>query len=624
MALAAGFVVVAATALRAGRALSGRFDPDEFQHLHGGWCLAHGLWPYRDYFEHHTPWFWLSLAPLLALFDADRDPDRAVDFVLAARGVMWVLGTVALYLTFRLGRVWGGARTGGLAAALLAVTLAFVDKSIEIRPDIPALVCLLGSWLATATAWQRAPDDRGSRWRLGLAGLLLGAAILFTQKVVFTLPATSVLFAWWVARPPGARRARVIGLAAFAAGVAVPVAATLLLFAAHTGIATFVEFNLLRNAAWKVRFSPVPSLRRIFDANKVVVGLALLGWIRAAARLPSTDALCEGSPFLVLHTAGLIAGAFILPVPQLHYFLMVLPLIALLTARLLGDAAFAVARGRGAPAGALAPAAVAALGLALAAGPPLVAGFETLRARDPRMQDQLARLRLVLTLTAPQDTVFDGFTGAGAFRPHAYFYFFLHDEIRAMLEGPEKDRLRRALRDGEIAPALVLFDFDVQDLSPEVKSFVEENYEPAGDPLVWRRKDLSLDGPVARGRIDVGRGPTSVLVGRGWGPAEEEDGRWQRRTQGLRSTLRVPLLRPADLVVTVRARAEAATADARLGLVVNDQPCGERALAPGWGDYTFGVPEAVWRPGVNRVRLDHEHALGVESLRVSPPPPSIP
>jgi hypothetical protein len=86
----------------------------------------------------------------------------------------------------------------------------------------------------------------------------------------------------------------------------------------------------------------------------------------------------------------------------------------------------------------------------------------------------------------------------------------------------------------------------------------------------------------------------------------------------------VPLLRPADLVVTVRARSEAATADARLGLVVNDRSCGEHALAPGWGDYAFRVPEAVWGTGVNRVRLDHERALAVESLRLSPPPPSIP
>ena len=112
MALAAGLVAAVASALRAGRVFTRGFDPDEFQHLHGGWCLAHGLWPYRDYFEHHTPWLWLALAPLLAHFPVDDDPDRAVAFVLAARFAMWVLGTVALFLTFRLGRLWAGARTG--------------------------------------------------------------------------------------------------------------------------------------------------------------------------------------------------------------------------------------------------------------------------------------------------------------------------------------------------------------------------------------------------------------------------------------------------------------------------------------------------------------------------------
>jgi hypothetical protein len=368
-----------------------------------------------------------------------------------------------------------------------------------------------------------------------------------------------------------------------------------------------------------MRFSPLPFLRRIFDANAAVVGLALVGWIRAAGRLTSADALPGGDALVVLHTLGLLGGAFAIPVPQLHYFLMLLPLAAVLAARALADAAAAVAgwARRATPAGKAIPAIV---GLAVVAVSPLAARLETPEPRRPKVHDQLARLRLVQALTSPSDTVLDGFTGAGAFRPHAYYWFFLHDEVRALLGDAERDGLQRALRDGEIAPALVLFDFDVQELSPEVKSFVEENYEPAGDPLVWRRKDLDLDGGAERGHLDVGRGPTAVLVGRGWGPAEEEGGRWRRRTQGRRSTLRVPLRQPADLDVIVHARPEGAMPDARLGLVVNDQACGEHALRPGWEDYTFRVPEAVWRAGVNRVRLVHEHTLAVESLRIAPPP----
>jgi hypothetical protein len=624
VALAAGLTVAVASFLRLGRVFTRGFDPDEFQHLHVGWCLAHGLWPYRDYFEHHTPWLWLAMAPFFALTDVEGDPDAAVAFVLAARGAMWILGTIALVLTFHLGRMWAGGRVGWLAAALLSVTVAFVEKSIEIRPDVPALVCLLASWIATSSAL-RAPDARGMRYRLGAAGFLLAAAILFTQKVLFVLPATGLVLLWWAAdsRQPGSRRVRWTGLAAFAVGMAIPVAATLALFAARTGISAFVEFTLLRNAAWRLRFSPLPFLRRIFEANAAVVGLALVGWIRAAGRLTSADAWPRGDALVVLHTLGLLGGAFVIPVPQLHYFLMLLPLAAVLAARTLADGADAVAHRtrRATPA---ATAVLAILGLAAVAASPLAARLETHEPRRPKVHDQLARLRLVQGLTSPSETVLDGFTGAGAFRPHAYYWFFLHDEIRALLGDAERDGLKRALRDGEIAPALVLFDFDVQDLSPDVKSFVEENYEPAGDPLVWRRKDLDLDGGPERGRLELGRGPTAVLAGRGWGPAEEEGGHWLRRTQGRRSTLRLPLRRPADLAVIVHARSEVAAPDAGVGLVVNDQACGERALLPGWQEYTFRVPGAVWQAGVNRVRLVHEHALAVESLRLAPPPSPIP
>lgn len=615
VAIAAGLVVAWASALRAAAASTRGFNPDEFEHLHGAWSIAHGLWPYRDYFEHHTPWLWLAIAPFFALVDVDHDPDRAVGFVLAARAAMWILGSVALALTFRLGQLCAGTPAGWLAAAVLSVTLAFVGKTVEIRPDVPALVCLLGSWVTTVSALRHAPNGPGSRWRLGAAGFLLGAAILFTQKALFTLPATIVLLLWWVVdrRQSGSRRARAAGVVVLAAGMTIPVAVTLAVFAAHTGIAAFVEFTVLLNAAWRVRFSPLPSLQRIFEANPPVVCLAILGLVRASWRLGAAEALRRGDALLVLQTLALLVGAFAIPVPQLQYFLMVLPLGAILAGQTLVDAAEAlmVRRRRLAPPSPAARAAVTMLGLAIVAALPLAALAKSLQPAYPKMQDQLARMRLVLALTRPSDTVMDGFTGAGVFRPHAYYYFFLHDEIRALLGGPELDGLRRALRDGEIAPALVLFDLDVQHLSREVKSFVEENYEPAGDPLVWRRRDLALDG-AAQGRLDVGRGPTAVLVGRGWAAAEEVDGRWLRRTQGRRSTVRVPLRRPADLLLVVHASAEAATSVARLGLVVNDAACGERPLIAGWSDYEFRVPAAVWRAGVNRVRLTHATGPGAD------------
>jgi hypothetical protein len=426
-------------------------------------------------------------------------------------------------------------------------------------------------------------------------------------------------------------------------GVIVPIAITLAVFAAHTGVAAFLEFNLVRNARWMVRFPPLGSLQRIFEENGALVCLAMVGWVRAALRLRANDALPRGDALVVLQTAALLAGAYAIPVAHLQYFLMVLPLTAILAAQALRAGAEAIAlRLRRLAPPAIAQASAALLGLAVVTVPPMIGTASGLHPRYPALQDQLGRMRLVYALTEPSDTVMDGFTGAGVFRPHAYYYFFLHNQIRALLSGPEMDGLRRALRDGEIAPAVVLFDFDLRELSPDFKQFVVANYEPTGDPLVWRRKDLALDGPLSQARIDVGRGPTAVLVGRGWAEAAEVDGRWVRRTRGRRSTLRLPLRRPADASLIVQARLEAATSGARLGLVVNDTPCGEHALIGGWSDYVFRVPASVWHSGVNRVRLTHATTDGssdraeedaeageavvvaVESIRLVPMPPIAP
>ena len=49
-------------------ALGRDFDPDELQHMHGGFSIASGASPYADYFEHHAPWFSLALGGLVRLF----------------------------------------------------------------------------------------------------------------------------------------------------------------------------------------------------------------------------------------------------------------------------------------------------------------------------------------------------------------------------------------------------------------------------------------------------------------------------------------------------------------------------------------------------------------------------
>ena len=74
-------------ARRAGRGPANRrrpqpaIDPDESQHLHVAWLIAQGQVPYRDFWEHHLPFFHYAMAPLTAWL-AERP-----EVYFAARGL---------------------------------------------------------------------------------------------------------------------------------------------------------------------------------------------------------------------------------------------------------------------------------------------------------------------------------------------------------------------------------------------------------------------------------------------------------------------------------------------------------------------------------------------------------
>jgi hypothetical protein len=63
------------------------FDPDEFEHLHAAWYISKGMLPYRDFFEHHTPWLHFFLAPFFVFFDVETNSTEAHAFLYFAR--MW-------------------------------------------------------------------------------------------------------------------------------------------------------------------------------------------------------------------------------------------------------------------------------------------------------------------------------------------------------------------------------------------------------------------------------------------------------------------------------------------------------------------------------------------------------
>jgi len=70
------------------------FDNDEFEHTHAAWSVFRGLLPYKDFFEHHTPWYYFALSPFFRWFAVDRSFDSARHFLIFGRDDDDALGDV--------------------------------------------------------------------------------------------------------------------------------------------------------------------------------------------------------------------------------------------------------------------------------------------------------------------------------------------------------------------------------------------------------------------------------------------------------------------------------------------------------------------------------------------------
>jgi dolichol-phosphate mannosyltransferase len=513
------------------------FDPDELEHLHFAWCISKGMVPYRDFFEHHTPWFHYGLAALMPFYQVDRRFDDALAFICLARRIDLILAAAALALTFLLARLWRGSSTGWIAIALLAVTPVFARKTFEIRPDVLAIVLWLGCLVALVRALSGAPllSARRRAQLFALSGLLLGSAIMSTQKLLMVMPSFAFAMLWYVAAGQGQRRTRLREVGLLFAGFAVPVLATLGYFWSQGALGEFIYFNLTLNMHWKFHRSPFHLLNLGFAENPSLLVFGGLGLILEGFRESRQRAFSVGK-LLILSAAGLIAGLWEMPVAQEQYYLTFLPLLAIFSARFMVGVAAAVSREHSTHdrSGMRYVIAIAFLSgtiamlmiwaspdtrwlkmivvLLLAAGTLLMfhsRGTTALAvllcalcicpyylARNRFLDDNsydLQSLRFAIEKTSPTDTMMDGFTGFGVFRPHAYFYWFLHPEIVEMITDEQRRQLLADFQAGKIAPRYILLDSFLASVLFPIQSYVLDNYRvvPYENPKICKRRTLS-------------------------------------------------------------------------------------------------------------------------------------
>jgi 4-amino-4-deoxy-L-arabinose transferase-like glycosyltransferase len=440
------------------------FDPDELEHAHAAWSLFRGMLPYRDFFEHHTPWYYYVLRPFFNWFDVDTSFQSATHFLILGRGLSLVFTIVSIAIVFWLGRLWGGRRTGLVAALLLLSQPVFLQKTLEMRPDVLALPFFLAALAFTARAI-RADGASKSLRHFFAAGLGLGAATMCTQKMLFVLPGLSAgLGLWWLfGRTSGGLRRRTASLLLFVVGIGVPIVATWSAFALRHAGAEFVTNNFLLNAKWK-HFT-TNQLLKVVEISWPLFALALGGAWLFLSRFLRGERRDWAGLVLLSTMVALFLGVVVMPVPHRQYYLMPLPIACLFAT----DGLFhLIARARER----LRPRAFA-LALVLLGVLPVLAFYWAFHERNDA---QLAKLRTVFETTQPTDVVMDGWEGMGVFRPHAFYYYFLHQEAVAMLPPAKLDTYLDALESGRIRPKLIAMDKNLWTLGPRFTRFVQERY----------------------------------------------------------------------------------------------------------------------------------------------------
>jgi 4-amino-4-deoxy-L-arabinose transferase-like glycosyltransferase len=295
------------------------YDPDEFEHLHAGYCVAQGLLPYRDFFEHHGPATYYLSAILVRVFGAE------LKLLTVHRLVSLVFVLAALLGTWKMAR-----RLFGRVAALVAVSWVltcpwFAEKSVEWRPDVPAMA------LATWAVWLLA-CKRGSGLAAFLAGLLFGLGTLFTQKTAALMVGVIVgVVAQAIAAGRPVRRP----LALAAAGWLAPWMLFVTWFAVQSALMDFARCIVWHPLTWPrdVHDSAADLRVQLLSSKDWAPGhqgLAALALICGLGRLPKRSALIRGEAITLLGVTTHLVSAITAPAAYLQHYLVALPLLAVL------------------------------------------------------------------------------------------------------------------------------------------------------------------------------------------------------------------------------------------------------------------------------------------------------
>lgn len=185
------------------------FSHDEFEHIHSAWYVEKGYTPYSDFFQNHHPLLWFILAPVLSVLGYSFTTILVLRILMALFffGIVWLVYRIAQYIS-------GSMEISLISVVFLLSMVMFVEKGIEIRPDVPQV--FFG--LLSVYFLLKFSKEKHAKFVI-LSGISGAVSFLFLQKAVFML----MFFGLFLVYKKAKKEIKTGSVLAFVVSFAVPV-----------------------------------------------------------------------------------------------------------------------------------------------------------------------------------------------------------------------------------------------------------------------------------------------------------------------------------------------------------------------------------------------------------------
>ncbi len=253
---------------------------------------------------------WYSMLPFLAVFG------DSTETIIALRLVFFLLTVGIAFAVYRITEAASGSNEAAmLSVPLLLSMVVLVSKSIEIRPDVPQVLCELVS-INYLIGYLRHRQVR----HIVISGLAASLSFLFLQKAVFFLIGYGCILLYLMWR----RSLDLYSLACFLVSFFTPIGLMVAYWLVTESFTDYILTNWVLNLHYLRTFPAslvlVPSLKENTSFWCLsAAGFAFIFWDRHAAIEMKIVAFLAAVAF---------GSVFLVRVPYPQYFLMCLPLLS--------------------------------------------------------------------------------------------------------------------------------------------------------------------------------------------------------------------------------------------------------------------------------------------------------